>query len=36
MTVSPPTTDQIAEIAAELGMNLTEADVASFQGLMGA
>ncbi|WP_289149954.1 amidase [uncultured Salipiger sp.] len=36
MTVSTPTTDQIAEIAAELGMNLTEADVASFQGLMGA
>ncbi|WP_277988391.1 amidase family protein [Salipiger thiooxidans] len=36
MTVSPPTTDQIAEIAAELGMTLTEADVASFQGLMGA
>lgn len=34
MPVSTPTTAQLAEIAAELGMNLTEADLTSFQGLM--
>ncbi|MDQ2093591.1 amidase [Rhodalgimonas zhirmunskyi] len=36
MTVSTPTLDQIAELAEDMGMNLTEADLTSFQGLMGA
>ncbi len=34
MPFSTPTTDQLSEIAKDLGMNLTEADLTSFQGLM--
>lgn len=34
MTVSTPTSAQLADIAKDLGMNLTEDDLTSFQGLM--
>ena len=34
MAVQVPTPDQIFDIAEEIGLNLTEADVDSFIGLM--
>lgn len=35
MSVRLPNDDQLAEVAAALGMNLSAADIDSFQGLMG-